>query len=85
MTDKETCIVRYIKAYEKLRDKLIYPIKTPLDDINCPICGGKYKRRDKSKHAKRKKHGVMMKEILKGKLMPIIEWDDVIEVSEEEE
>lgn len=81
--DKKTFVSNYISAYEKMRDKLHFPVKTPIDDLICPICGGKYKRRDKSKHCKRKKHRQLLPLVLEGKLMPTIAWEEVEEYEEE--
>lgn len=68
-------INKFIIAYEKMRDKIHFPIKTPVDDLVCPICGGRYKRRDKSKHSKRKKHKVMLPLVLDGKVYPTLNWE----------
>jgi hypothetical protein len=87
MTDqKEASINSYILAFEKMRDRIHFPVKTPKDNLQCPICGGHMKRRDKSKHSKGKKHRQMLPLILSGKVMPYIEWVeyDAIEESESE-
>jgi len=75
--DKQTFISNYIRAYEKMRDKLRFPVRTPIDDLICPICGGHYKRRDKSKHSNTKKHKKLLPLVLEGKMMPIIAWEEV--------
>jgi hypothetical protein len=72
---KDESIVQFIKSFERMRDKIHHPIKTPLDPLICPICAGKYRRRDKSKHASGKKHNRMLKMVHSGKVNPILEWD----------
>ena len=75
MTDqKEKVISNYLASFEKMRDRIHFPTKTPKDDLVCPICGGHFKRRDKSKHSKGKKHKQMLPLILSGRVMPYVEW-----------
>ncbi len=81
-------INKFIIAYEKMRDSIHFSVKTPIDDLVCPICGGRYKRRDKSKHSKRKKHKLMLPLVLGGKVFPTLDWEETnqeIEESNEEE
>lgn len=91
MTDeyKSDIITKFIVAYERMRDKIHFPVKTPTDDLICPICGGRYKRRDKSKHAKRNKHKKMLPLVLEGRVFPSMEWEeteqDMEDTDEDEE
>lgn len=70
----ETRVSDFLTAYEKMRDILYFPQKSPMDDLTCVICNGYYRRRDKSKHAKGKKHKLMLPLILSGTVTPYIEW-----------
>lgn len=84
---KSDIVNKFIFSYERMRDIIHFPVKTPTDDLICPICGGRYKRRDKSKHSKRKKHKSMLPLVLEGKVFPLLEWEETIqeiESSEEE-
>ena len=74
-------VKKFISSYEKMRDKLYYPVKTPLDDLVCPICGGRYKRRDKSKHSKGQKHQKLEPVVLCGNKPPYLEFKKVYDIS----
>jgi hypothetical protein len=74
---KVEVIARFIEGYERMRDKLHFPVKTPLDKLICPICGKKYTRKNKAVHAKRRLHKKMLKYVLEGTVMPYIEWSNV--------
>jgi hypothetical protein len=73
----------FLRAYEKVRDAQLFIEKSPKDNIICVICGGCYTRRDKSKHARRKKHLRMLPLVLEGTVFPYIEWISPNEIDDE--
>lgn len=64
---------RFIEKRPKICNSLIreyqeetsdeYDVRKPTDDLKCVVCGGKFKRRDQSKHKKTKKHRKKLEEI----------------------
>jgi len=87
----QTKVSDFLGAYERLTDAQFFPIKSPHDDIICVVCGGAYKRANRSKHCKGKRHLRDLSLILDNKVHPYLDWqeitheeyDQVIEVPED--
>jgi hypothetical protein len=78
-------IFDFLDSYEQMidysiiqnrRERGLEPVIKGTDELICPLCFGKYKRKNRKSHERSKHHKLHYRKVIYGEIKPLINWTD---------